>query len=69
MWVRLSIAQKIVVAWPPATTPNWLLESASSPNATTWTRVTNEPVVADGEPCVVLDGDSAQQYFRMRYVP
>lgn len=65
----LSIAQKIVVAWPPATTTNWVLEAAASANATTWTRVTNAPVVVDGEPCVVLERSSDQQYFRMRYFP
>jgi hypothetical protein len=65
----LSIAQKVVVAWPAATTTNWVLESASSPIATTWTLVTNPPVIVDGEPCVVLDNDPAQQYFRMRYLP
>lgn len=65
----LSIGQKIVVAWPPATTTNWVLEAASSVNGTTWAIVTNTPVVVDGEPCVVLDNDPAQQYFRMRYFP
>jgi len=65
----LSIAQKAVVAWPPATTTNWVLESATSVSATTWTLVTNAPVLVDGQPCVFLDGGCAQQYFRMRYLP
>jgi hypothetical protein len=65
----LSIAQKILVAWPAGTTTNWVLEAAISPNATTWTIVTNTPVVLEGEPCVVLDSGSAQQCFRMRYFP
>jgi hypothetical protein len=65
----LSLAQKVVVAWPAATTTNWVLEAASSVNATTWTLVTNPPVIVDGEPCVVLDSGSAQQFFRMRYFP
>jgi hypothetical protein len=65
----LSIAQKVVVVWPPATTTNWVLESASSANATAWTLVTNAAVIVDDEPCVVLDSGDAQQYFRMRYFP
>ena len=65
----LSLAQKIVVAWPSATTTNWVLESASSVNATSWTMVTNTPVIVDGQPCVVLGASATQQFFRMRYVP
>ena len=65
----LSLAQKIVVAWPAATTTNWVLESAATANATAWNSVTNSPVTVDGQPSVVLDPDAAQQYFRMRFVP
>ena len=65
----LNLSQKIVVAWPSATTTNWVLESATSPNATTWTSVTNAPVIVDGQPSVVLDQTAVQQYFRMRFVP
>ena len=65
----LNLAQKIVVAWPAATTSNWVLESAAIINGTTWTAVTNAPVTVDGRPAVVLDPNAAQQYFRMRYVP
>jgi len=65
----LGIAQKVVVAWSAATTTNWVLEAASSAHATTWTFVTNTPVIMDGEPCAILDSDAAQQYFRMRYFP
>jgi hypothetical protein len=65
----LSLAQRIVVGWPSATSTNWVLESASSVNATSWTTVTNMPVTVDGQPCVVMDAGATQQFFRMRYVP
>jgi hypothetical protein len=65
----LNLSPRIVVGWPAATTTNWVLESATSANATSWTAVTNSPVTVDGEPCVVLTGTAAQQFFRMRYVP
>lgn len=64
----LTLAQRIVVAWPATTTTNWVLES-SSPLGGPWTIVTNAPVIVDGQPCVILDGAAAQQYSRMRYVP
>jgi hypothetical protein len=65
----LNLAQKIVVAWPSATTTNWVLEAAASVNAGTWNVVTNTPVTVDGQPSVVLDRNADQQYFRMRFVP
>jgi hypothetical protein len=65
----LNLAQKIVVGWPASTTTNWILECASSPNASAWTTVTNSPVTGDGQPCVVLGGSAAQEYYRMRIVP
>ena len=65
----LDLAQKIVVAWPSATTTNWVLESAAAINATTWNAVTNTPVTVDGQPSVVLDRNADQQFFRMRFVP
>jgi hypothetical protein len=65
----LNLTQKIVVGWPASTATGWILESASSPNATAWTTVTNSPVTVDGQPCVVLEGVAAQEYYRMRYVP
>jgi len=65
----LNLALKAMVAWPTGTTTNWVLESASSVNAATWTTVTNSPVVVNGQPCVILNSSSTQQYFRMRYLP
>ena len=61
----LSLAPKIIVSWPPTAT-NWVLEAADSPAACTWTLVTNAPVTLDGQPAVVLDGNAAQKFFRMR---
>ena len=65
----LTLNQSLVIGWPSATATSWVLECASAPNETTWTTVTNTPVMVDGQPCVVLQGRAAQQYFRMRYVP
>ena len=65
----LTIATKVVVSWPAATSANWLLESASTLPASDWTLVTNAPVVVDGEPSAVLPVSAAPQYYRMRYVP
>jgi hypothetical protein len=65
----LTIATKVVVSWPSATSANWLLESASTLPATDWTLVPNAPVVVDGEPSVVLPVSATAQFYRMRYVP
>jgi hypothetical protein len=65
----LSLAQKIVVAWPDTTATNWVLESAATINASTWEQVTNAPVTVEGQPSVILDQNAAQQFFRMRFVP
>jgi hypothetical protein len=67
--LSLNLAQKITGAWPSATTSNWVLESAATLNATTWTSVTNTPVTVDGQPCVILEQNAAQQFFRMRFMP
>lgn len=65
----LSLAQKITVAWPVSTATNWVLESATTANASAWTTVTNSPIVVDGKPCVVLEISGTAQFFRMRYLP
>ena len=65
----LNLAQKVVVGWPATTSANWILESAPIGIATVWTEVTNTPVIVEGQPCVLLEGNPNQQYFRMRYVP
>lgn len=65
----LNLAQKIVVAWPSATTTNWVLEAAATVNSTRWTTVTNPPVTVDDQPSVVLERNAGQQFFRMRFLP
>lgn len=65
----ITIAPKVFVAWPSGILTNWVLQFASSINATNWTSVTNAPVIVDGQPGVVLGSDAAGQYFRLRYVP
>lgn len=65
----LSLAPRIMVAWPSITATNWVLEAADSANAISWTAVTNVSVVVDGQPCAILEGGAAQRYFRMRYLP
>jgi hypothetical protein len=65
----LTLAPKIVVAWPAETPENWVLESAATANAATWNVVTNAPVLVDDKMSAVLDGNATQQFFRMRYVP
>jgi hypothetical protein len=64
----IGVAHRIRIAWPATTTTNWVLES-SSPLGGDWSIVTNAPVMMDGQPCVLLEGAAAQEYFRMRYVP
>ena len=65
----LSISQRVFIAWPSGTASNWVLQSASSLNATNWTTVTNTPVIVDGQPGVVLESGAARQFFRFHYVP
>ncbi len=67
--LSLSFAPNIVVTWPVATTTNWVLESAATLSAATWTIVTNMPVTVNGQPSVILDQNATQQFFRMRFVP
>lgn len=64
----LTIAPKIVVAWP-VTATNYVLECAEMVPSSNWTRVTNAPVMLDGQPAVVLDGSSGSRFFRMSVAP
>ena len=64
----LNLALKVVVAWPTTTT-NWTLEAASSLPSTQWTAITNPPVMLNGQPAVILDGNAGKKFFRMRYTP
>jgi hypothetical protein len=64
----LEIALKLVVAWP-SSAEGYLLESADSPDASTWTTITNTPVLIEGESAVVLDAAAASKFFRLREAP
>ena len=61
----LSLAPKVLIAWPGSTT-NYVLEAASDLSGAPWQPVTNTPVLLDGQPTVVLDPGEARKYFRMR---
>jgi len=64
----LSIASKIIVAWP-ADASNWGLEAAETVPSANWTPVTNSPVMVDGRPSVILDASTGNQFFRLRRLP
>ena len=64
----LSLAQKIVIAWPASAT-NWVLEAADTLPSANWTTVTNAPVMLEGQPAVVLGASEAGKFFRMRLAP
>lgn len=64
----LSIASKVVIAWP-ASTPNGVLESADSLASANWQAVTNTPVVLDGQPTVILGPEAAGRFYRLRLQP
>jgi len=64
----LSIAQKIIVAWPAAAT-NHVLEVADTMPASEWQRVTNTPVSMEGCTAVILDCRDAKKFFRMPPMP
>lgn len=65
----LTLAEKVIIAWPSATTTNWVVESAASVNAPTWNTLTNTPTTVDGQSAVVVEKNATQQFFRMKYVP
>lgn len=64
----LTIAQRIVIGWPPSST-NYVLEAADTLPASSWTTVTNTPVLLDGQMAVVLETSAAMRFFRMRLPP
>jgi len=64
----LTLSQKVVIAWPEATT-GYVLEAAEAVDAADWNVVTNTPVVVDGESVVIMDATAGPQFFRMRAQP
>ncbi|HEY5910436.1 MAG TPA: hypothetical protein VJA21_07505 [Verrucomicrobiae bacterium] len=65
----LAVAPMIAIAWPSATSSNWVLEAADSLSGSPWTLVTNTAVLLDGQPAVLLEPQEALRVFRMRLVP
>jgi hypothetical protein len=65
----VSIAQKIFVGLPTGMSTNWVLQSASSLDATNWSKVTYTPVSVNGQGGAVLDRNASQLYFRLNYIP
>lgn len=61
--------QEIVIAWPAGTTTNWVLASSSSLSDAAWTTVTNTPTTTNGQPCVIINHNASQEYFRMIHLP
>ncbi len=57
---------QIRLAWP-ATATNWALVSAPTPTTSSWSDVTNQPVVLDGQRTVTLQAPGVGMLFRMRY--
>jgi hypothetical protein len=56
------------LTWP-ATATNWALVSASTANPASWSTVTNQPGILDGQRTVTLEASEASRFFRMRYAP
>ncbi len=56
----------IQLAWP-ATATNWTLVSTPTPTTSSWSDVTNQPVVLDGQRTVTLQAPGVGMLFRMRY--
>ena len=59
---------QVRLAWP-ATATNWTPVSASTPKPSSWSSVTNPPVILDGQRTVSLEPTEAARFFRMRYTP
>jgi hypothetical protein len=64
----LCIAQRIVVGWPPSAT-NYVLEAADTLPASSWTTVTNIPVLLDSQMAVIVEPSADMRFFRMRLAP
>jgi hypothetical protein len=64
----LAAGTRFVVAWDAAAT-GYVLEWAENASAPHWTAITNEPVVLEGQPAVILSPDASARFFRMRKSP
>jgi hypothetical protein len=64
----LTLERKIQLRWPSSAT-NYVLQTAAALDATTWTTVTNTPVVSDGNNAVILDEAVGHCFFRLVRTP
>lgn len=66
--LTVPVPGQVRLSWP-ATATNWTPVCAPNPNASSWSTVTNEPVVLDDQRTVTLPASETSQFFRMRYTP
>ena len=62
--IALAIRNKVVVECPGTSTED-VVETAPALDATSWTIVTNPPVVIDGKRVILVDRTCSQQCFRL----
>jgi hypothetical protein len=66
--ITAQASGQIQLTWPASAT-NWTLVSASALDASSWSAVTNEPVVLDGQRAVTLQPSESHNFFRMLLAP
>ncbi len=66
---ELGLYTAIVVDWPADSPAGWVLESATEVPSSSWTLVTDTPVMVRGRPSVVLEAGAENRFFRMRRLP
>ena len=64
----LAFGPNLVLSWP-ATATNYLLEAAPSPTSSSWSEVTNSPVVQDGQCLLPVAPTGTSPFFRMKLKP
>lgn len=57
----------IMICWPTMAT-NYVLETAEALANSSWTQVTNEPLLIDGQRAVILAPSAPGKFYRMRLV-
>ncbi len=65
---RMNLAPGLVVSWPDSASASWRLEGAIDLNGS-WTALTNEPLVLEGQKTVVLRLGDERRFFRMKWEP
>lgn len=64
----LAIATRVVVFWPGDTEAG-VLEGAADVSEPVWTKVTNAPVLLEGQRAVVIEPGDPRKFFRLRSNP